>query len=195
MNIVRTTDALIAAEADARVSGAPLPLVGCDHSEVDERAQVLARDGNMAIVQLEGRAFPGICVQGDAFAELQRQLMDAAGRCSAPVVTMRRWPTSRGGQRDGPRAAVVRSSPGRAWDRAPVCARRCRLTSLRRVWAENCRVDVPELLGRAVAISDHSSTGERLDGRRTRRRRARAAPCSPRQGHRAVAARGVVVVI
>ncbi|WCN83255.1 DUF6959 family protein [Micromonospora sp. LH3U1] len=44
----------------------------------DERAQVLAHDGNTAVTHLAGRAFPGIHVQGDTFAEMQRQLAAAA---------------------------------------------------------------------------------------------------------------------
>ena len=46
----------------------------------DEQARVLARDGNIAIVQLEGRAFPGLHVQGDTFMELRQQLADAVVR-------------------------------------------------------------------------------------------------------------------
>jgi predicted RNase H-like HicB family nuclease len=46
----------------------------------DEQARVLARDGNVAIVQLTGRRFPGVHVQGDTFAELRRQLADTVGR-------------------------------------------------------------------------------------------------------------------
>jgi hypothetical protein len=45
-----------------------------------EQAQVLARDGNAAVVQLSGRAFPGLLIQGDTFAELRRQLAAAASR-------------------------------------------------------------------------------------------------------------------
>jgi hypothetical protein len=44
----------------------------------DEHACVLARGGNVAVTWLEGRAFPGIHVQGDTFAELVRWLADAA---------------------------------------------------------------------------------------------------------------------
>ena len=46
----------------------------------DEQAGVLARGGNVAVIQLEGRAFPGVHVQGDTFAELHRQFGDVAGR-------------------------------------------------------------------------------------------------------------------
>ncbi|MEV4134181.1 hypothetical protein AB0J72_18665 [Dactylosporangium sp. NPDC049742] len=46
----------------------------------DEQARVVARGGNVAVTWLDGRAFPGIHVQGDTFAELHRQLADAAGR-------------------------------------------------------------------------------------------------------------------
>ncbi|MCM4078239.1 DUF6959 family protein [Paractinoplanes hotanensis] len=46
----------------------------------DEQARVLARDGNVAVTQLAGRAFPGIHIQGDTFAELQRQFADAVSR-------------------------------------------------------------------------------------------------------------------
>jgi predicted RNase H-like HicB family nuclease len=48
----------------------------------DEQACVLARDGNVAVTQLDGRAFPGIHIQGDTFAELHRQLADAVSRLS-----------------------------------------------------------------------------------------------------------------
>ncbi|MGI5521615.1 DUF6959 family protein [Micromonospora sp. CA-259024] len=43
-----------------------------------EQAQVLSRGTNCAVVQLAGRAFPGIHVQGDTFAALLMQLADAA---------------------------------------------------------------------------------------------------------------------
>lgn len=46
----------------------------------EERARVLARGGNVAVTWLDGRAFPGIHVQGDTFAELHRQIADAADR-------------------------------------------------------------------------------------------------------------------
>jgi hypothetical protein len=46
----------------------------------NEQAQVLARGGNTAVIQLKGRAFPGIHIQGDTFAELRRQLAEAIGR-------------------------------------------------------------------------------------------------------------------
>ncbi|MEU8606926.1 hypothetical protein AB0C29_02845 [Actinoplanes sp. NPDC048791] len=48
----------------------------------DEQARVLARDGNVAVTQLNGRAFPGLHIQGDTFAELQRQLAGAVSRLS-----------------------------------------------------------------------------------------------------------------
>ena len=51
----------------------------CDHQEMEqEQAQVLSRSGNWAVVQLPGRALPGIHVQGDAFATLRTQLARAA---------------------------------------------------------------------------------------------------------------------
>ncbi|SBT37260.1 DUF6959 family protein [Micromonospora auratinigra] len=43
-----------------------------------EQAQVLTRGANCAVVQLTGRAFPGIHVQGDTVAALWRQLAEAA---------------------------------------------------------------------------------------------------------------------
>jgi hypothetical protein len=43
-----------------------------------ERAQVLARGPNCSVVQLAGRKFPGIHLQGDTFATLVTQLADAA---------------------------------------------------------------------------------------------------------------------
>jgi hypothetical protein len=45
-----------------------------------EQARVLARSGNIAVTQLDGRAIPGIHIQGDTFAELQRQAAAAVGR-------------------------------------------------------------------------------------------------------------------
>lgn len=61
--------------------------VQCDHRRmVDEYAHVLARGGNTAVTHLAGRTFPGLHIQGDTFAELQRSLADAAGR-------LRRGPT------------------------------------------------------------------------------------------------------
>ncbi|RAN94453.1 hypothetical protein GAR05_04975 [Micromonospora saelicesensis] len=44
----------------------------------EEQAQVLSRGTICAVVQLPGRAFPGIHVQGDTFAALLTQLADAA---------------------------------------------------------------------------------------------------------------------
>ncbi|NMO52877.1 hypothetical protein HH310_16970 [Actinoplanes sp. TBRC 11911] len=44
----------------------------------DQQARVLRRDGNAAVVQLTGRAFPGIHLQGDTFAAIQKQLAEAA---------------------------------------------------------------------------------------------------------------------
>lgn len=46
----------------------------------DEQARVIARGGNVAVTWLDGRAFPGLHVQGDTFAELYRQIVDAARR-------------------------------------------------------------------------------------------------------------------
>jgi hypothetical protein len=46
----------------------------------DEQARVLARGGNVAVTWLDGRAFPGLHVQGDTFAEVHRQIADAARR-------------------------------------------------------------------------------------------------------------------
>ncbi|SCF17972.1 DUF6959 family protein [Micromonospora chokoriensis] len=43
-----------------------------------DQAQVLSRGTNSAVVQLSGRAFPGIHLQGDTFAALLVQLADAA---------------------------------------------------------------------------------------------------------------------
>ncbi|WP_405431147.1 DUF6959 family protein [Micromonospora sp. NBC_00617] len=43
-----------------------------------DQAQVLSRVTNFAVVQLSGRAFPGIHLQGDTFAALLVQLADAA---------------------------------------------------------------------------------------------------------------------
>jgi hypothetical protein len=53
----------------------------CDHRWVnDEQARVLARSGNLAVTQLDGRAFPGVHIQGDTFAELQRQFAEVVSR-------------------------------------------------------------------------------------------------------------------
>ncbi|MEH1169331.1 hypothetical protein V6V47_28525 [Micromonospora sp. CPCC 205539] len=43
-----------------------------------EQAQVLSRGTNCAVVQLPGRAFPGVHLQGDTIAALVMQLADAA---------------------------------------------------------------------------------------------------------------------
>ncbi|MEU7842674.1 hypothetical protein AB0B39_17120 [Micromonospora sp. NPDC049114] len=43
-----------------------------------DQAQVLSGGTNCAVVQLPGRAFPGIHLQGDTFAALLVQLADAA---------------------------------------------------------------------------------------------------------------------
>ncbi|MET8262400.1 DUF6959 family protein [Micromonospora arida] len=43
-----------------------------------DQTQVLSRGTNCAVVQLSGRAFPGIHLQGDTFAALLVQLADAA---------------------------------------------------------------------------------------------------------------------
>jgi hypothetical protein len=43
-----------------------------------ESAVVLSRAGNCAVVQLPGRAFPGVHVQGDTFRLLQGQVAWAA---------------------------------------------------------------------------------------------------------------------
>jgi hypothetical protein len=43
-----------------------------------ERAEVLSRSGNYAVVHLPGRAFPGPHVQGDTLATLRTQLAGAA---------------------------------------------------------------------------------------------------------------------
>lgn len=51
----------------------------------DEQARVLARDGNVAVTWLAGRAYPGIHVQGDTFAELHRQFADATSRIGRTV--------------------------------------------------------------------------------------------------------------
>jgi hypothetical protein len=51
----------------------------CEHRHVtDEQARVLARQVNVAVTWLHGRAFPGIHVQGDTFAELHRTVADVA---------------------------------------------------------------------------------------------------------------------
>lgn len=46
----------------------------------DEQARVLARETSIAVTQLEGRAFPGIHVQGDTLFALLQQFDDVAGR-------------------------------------------------------------------------------------------------------------------
>lgn len=69
----------IAADEDAC---APRKITGAVHHQTvtDEQARVLARDGNVAVTQLAGRAFPGIHIQGDTFAELRQQFADAVGQ-------------------------------------------------------------------------------------------------------------------
>ncbi|MEO3746021.1 hypothetical protein [Plantactinospora sp. B5E13] len=51
----------------------------------DEQARVLARGGNVAVTWLDGRASPGIHVQGDTFAELHRLLAEVASRLHRDV--------------------------------------------------------------------------------------------------------------
>ncbi|MFI1992969.1 DUF6959 family protein [Actinoplanes sp. NPDC020271] len=51
----------------------------------DEQAHVLACGGNLAVTQLDGRAFPGIHIQGDTFAALQRQITQSVGRLRGTV--------------------------------------------------------------------------------------------------------------
>ncbi|GAA2687944.1 DUF6959 family protein [Actinoplanes palleronii] len=46
----------------------------------DEQARVLARNGNLAVTHLDGRAFPGVHIQGDTFANWQHQLAEATRR-------------------------------------------------------------------------------------------------------------------
>ena len=61
-----------------RVAGNHL---GCDHLGVsDERMRVLAIGGNIAVAQIIGRAFPGVHIQGDTFADLHQQVADVARR-------------------------------------------------------------------------------------------------------------------
>jgi Family of unknown function (DUF6959) len=43
-----------------------------------EHAHVLSRAGNWAVVHLPGRQFPGIQLQGDTFAMLRTNLVEAA---------------------------------------------------------------------------------------------------------------------
>jgi hypothetical protein len=58
----------------------------CTHRQVtDEQARVLGRGANVAVTQLNGRAFPAIHVQGDTFAELHRQLGSAVNRLRRTV--------------------------------------------------------------------------------------------------------------
>jgi predicted RNase H-like HicB family nuclease len=46
----------------------------------DEQGQVLAIGGNVAVTHLVGRAFPGVHMQGDTFANLRQQIADVARR-------------------------------------------------------------------------------------------------------------------
>lgn len=58
----------------------------CDHRLLgDEQARVLARGTSIAVTQLEGRASPGIHVQGDTFLALLQQFDDVAGRLREAV--------------------------------------------------------------------------------------------------------------
>jgi hypothetical protein len=43
-----------------------------------EHAHILSRAGNCAVVHLSGRQFPGIQLQGDTFAALRTNLVEAA---------------------------------------------------------------------------------------------------------------------
>ncbi|MEU8665253.1 DUF6959 family protein, partial [Actinoplanes philippinensis] len=46
----------------------------------ESEARVLAAGGNVAVTHLGGRAFPGVHLQGDTFANLREALAAAAGR-------------------------------------------------------------------------------------------------------------------
>nr|BFE57292.1 hypothetical protein GCM10020063_018180 [Dactylosporangium thailandense] len=45
-----------------------------------EQARVIVRGGNIAVTWLDGRAYPGLHVQGDTFSVLHRAFADAAAR-------------------------------------------------------------------------------------------------------------------
>ncbi|WP_146651790.1 DUF6959 family protein [Labilithrix luteola] len=47
-----------------------------------ETADVLARHGNVAVVQLSGRKFPGITIQGDSFSYLAGLAKSVAARAA-----------------------------------------------------------------------------------------------------------------
>ena len=44
---------------------------------MSDQAPVLARDGNTAVVQLSGRAFPAIAMQGDTFCNVIQRIRAA----------------------------------------------------------------------------------------------------------------------
>lgn len=50
-----------------------------DHAEMERvAAEILSRAGNWAVVQMPGRNFPGLHMQGDTFAALRTRLAAAA---------------------------------------------------------------------------------------------------------------------
>jgi predicted RNase H-like HicB family nuclease len=59
--------------------GATSEVAVCDDRLVEiSQADVLARAGNYAVVQLRGRRFPGVHVQGDTLDVLRQQLKEAS---------------------------------------------------------------------------------------------------------------------
>jgi len=47
------------------------------HEPGPEAAELIARSGNVAVVQLAGRRFPGLLIQGDTFSTLLASVREA----------------------------------------------------------------------------------------------------------------------
>lgn len=57
----------------------------------EQRADVLARDGNWAVVHLPGRRFPAVAVQGDTLSALRDETAEALEHLAADDVAEATW--------------------------------------------------------------------------------------------------------
>lgn len=49
-----------------------------------EHPEVLAREGNIAVIQMPGRRFPGLFIQGDSLANIRQLFADLADSDELP---------------------------------------------------------------------------------------------------------------
>ncbi|MGW4676865.1 DUF6959 family protein [Micromonospora taraxaci] len=49
-----------------------------------ERPELLAREGNVAVVQLPGRRFPGVLIQGDTLAAMRQTIEGSSTTSELP---------------------------------------------------------------------------------------------------------------